>query len=334
MPPSVRTLTAGVPAYNAGEKLRDSVRSLLAQDLPIGTQWSRVWIVASGCTDNTEKVASELAREDPRVVVIHQAQREGKASALREIFRHAEGDAVALLNADAIAEPGSIRELVRAAGTARGSWVVMGRPCVRPGPARGFGQAMEDLWEWHHRVHQTTLASREGNHVSDELWLVSLPPIAPLPTGVVNDGAFVGAWLTNHGGRLLYAPDARVLIDVPRTSRDHVRQRRRIHWGDRQVKALLGTTPTSWRSYARHHPAEATRALLSAAWHRPERIPWTVLLVLLEFESMLLSAWDWHVAGKDHVRWEVSTTSPRPIGPSGTDPRPAESGRTPVPETA
>jgi poly-beta-1,6-N-acetyl-D-glucosamine synthase len=315
MPPPLRRLVAGVPAYNTGPRLREAVRSLLSQTLPEGAEWSRVWIVVSGCTDDTAEVADGLALEDARVRVIRQATREGKASALREIFVRAEGDLLVLLNGDATAQPGSVVELLRAAERASGPFAVMGRPCLGPERNRGLGLAIQILWDLHHRLHERTLADRQGNHLSDELWLLPIPVSTSIPTGVVNDGAYLGAWLHGHGGTILYASDARVLLEIPRTPAEHLRQRRRIHWGHRQVEEILGVTPTTWPSYAKQHPSEAVSALLGSARDHPGGVPWTAFLALIELEAMVLAAWDRYIGGKDHVLWDIVSPA-RPANPA------------------
>lgn len=305
MPNEDVRISAGVPAYNTGPRLREAVESLLHQELPAGTRWSRLWIVVSGCTDDTLEVAESLALKDARVAVVRQATREGKASALREIFARAEGEYLVLLNGDATALPGAVRALLASAEGQPGNFAIMGRPMVHPDRTHGIGHALEILWDLHHRLHQKTLTAQEGNHLSDELWLLPIPVRVPFPSGVVNDGAYLGAWLRGHGGRILYAPTAHVMLETPRTLGEHLRQRRRIHWGHRQIAALLGVEPTTWKSYAKRHPAAATREILGCAREHPMGIPWTALLALIEVQAFLLAGWDRHVGGKNHVLWDI-----------------------------
>lgn len=322
MPPPHRQLVAGVPAYSTALD-REAVRSLLSQGLPAGTEWSRIWIVVSGCTDDTAEVADEVAIEDSRVRVIRQATREGKASALREVFARAEGDLLILLNGDATAQPGSVVELLRAAEKASGPFAVMGRPIPGPERSTGIGLAIQILWDLHHRLHESALRDRGGNHLSDELWLVPIPVSTSIPAGIVNDGAYLGAWLYRHGGSIIYASDARVLLEIPRTPSEHLRQRRRIHWGHRQVEDILGVAPTTWTSYAKRHPAEALSALLGSARDHPGSVPWIGFLILIEIEAMVLAGWDRYIGGKNHVLWDIvapaGSVSPSHAQPTGID---------------
>ncbi|MCI4358614.1 MAG: glycosyltransferase [Thermoplasmata archaeon] len=319
MATSTSWVSGGIPAYNTGPRLRESVRSLLDQTLPDGFQWSKVLVVVSGCTDDTPQVAEALAREDPRVTVVRQESREGKASALRAIFERAEGDCLVLLNGDATAEPGSVAKLLEVGeGTPR-PYAIMGRPCLPSGGSRGLRRGIEVLWDLHHRVHQATLSREEGNHLSDELWLLPLPVAAPLPVGVVNDGAYIGAWLRENGGQLRYASEACVTIEIPRTPAEHLRQRRRISWGNRQVRELLGVTPVSWIEFTKSDPAGAVRVLAATLRDHPAGIPWTLLLIAMEAQAMILAAWDRYVLRRNHVLWEI-------VSPARGHPSPGSSG--------
>ncbi|HEV2165662.1 MAG TPA: glycosyltransferase family 2 protein [Thermoplasmata archaeon] len=318
MPPSLRRISAGIPAYNTGPRLREAVRSLLTQTLPPGFEWSSLYIVVSGCTDDTPSIADALARADPRVIVVRQIGREGKASALRAVFERADGEGLVLLNGDATAEPGSVASLLGAAAGAPPPFAIMGRPCLPKGTSGGFRRGIEVLWELHHRLHEATLGGPLGNHLSDELWLLSLPILPALPHGVVNDGAYVGAWLRGHGGQVRYSPEARVTIEVPRTAAEHLRQRRRIAWGNGQVRELLGVAPVTWVEWAMLDPPTAFRILVQILRTRPVVLPWTLFLVVLEVEAMFLAKWDRHVTGRNHVLWEVvppDRTGPSPGGP-------------------
>jgi glycosyltransferase involved in cell wall biosynthesis len=69
----------GLMAYNEGENIASSLRSLLDQHGPHLTDLSVV-VVASGCTDDTVARARHAAGDDRRVRIIEQPRREGKAA--------------------------------------------------------------------------------------------------------------------------------------------------------------------------------------------------------------------------------------------------------------
>jgi hypothetical protein len=312
--PSPSILSAGIVAHNEERNLEPAVRSLLDQDLPSGTWWNAIWVVASGCTDRSVAVAERLVEEDPRVRLVVEPERLGKAHALREVFRRAQGTGLVLLNADACAESGSVAELVRVAARHAPPFAVMGRPVV-PGDADGrWVGTLRSMWDLHHEFHLELQEAGGGSHLSDELLLVSLPTVPPLPDGIINDGSYFAVWLAQHGGQRLYAPQARVRIEVPRRIRDHLHQRRRIQYGNDQVTAVLGSAPSTLARYALTQPRRTAELLRRWIRGQPNAVTHLATLGAAEVAARSLSAWDRIPPRKDHVRW-------RRIGSGDTAPR-------------
>ncbi len=297
-------ITGGVVANNEERHIERSLRSLLSDPLPPGAEWHRIWVVVSGSTDRTEAIARAVSKVDPRVEVIVERERRGKAAAVGEVLVRAKGDLVLLLNADAFVERGAVGALLRAAQGLRAPFGVMGRPVPPEGPSRGVLPAIGLLWDIHHALHERLLSSGRGTHLSDELLLLSLEGLPTLPDGVVNDGAFLAARITRARGTLRYALDARVVVSVPLTFRDLVAQRRRILYGHRQVTSLVGIPPSTMGALGRQHPREAMGLLLRTV--RARRGGWRALVVLATAETagLALSLWDAVPPRRDHVRWE------------------------------
>jgi glycosyltransferase involved in cell wall biosynthesis len=299
MPPAIE-LVGGTVAYNEERRIGPAVRSLLDQELPGGCRWSRVLVVASGCTDRT---AEEARKVDPRVEVVVQVERLGKASALLEIFARARGDYLVLLNGDAVAEPGSVAALLRSAQGAALPFAVMARPGPPADRTGGFTESIRLLWEIHHRFHLHIRSVGLAANLSDELLLLPIARLPPLPTGIVNDGGFMGAWLRREGGELRYASDAHVTIEAARRFRDHVTQRRRIRWGLRQVGTVVGIPPTTWQRYALTHPLAAYRLLRDTVRSEPRGARSLMVLGAAEMVALALAWWDRVPPRRDHVRW-------------------------------
>ena len=301
------SLSGGVVAYNEAPRIRSSLESLLAQELPSGATWEKIWVVASGCTDGTAEIARSV---DPRIRVVEETERRGKAAALLEIFARAHGDYLVLLNSDAVAAPAAVRELLAVAAPLSPPFAVMGRPQPPHGPP-GFADSVALLWELHHRFHELVLARGEGTHLSDELLLLPTESLPPLQPGVVNDGAFLGAWLTTLGGRLAYAPRAEATIQVPVRFQDHVAQRRRIVFGHHQVGRLTGVAPSTLERFALHHPQSAARLLFDSLRGRPRALRALAVLVAAEVAAGVFAEWDRVPPRRDHTRW-VTLPEPPP----------------------
>jgi len=313
-------LSAGIVAHNEEANLERAVRSLLDQDLPGGAGWNAVWVVASGCTDRSVEVAQRLTEEDSRVRLIVEPERMGKAHALQHVFRRAEGNALVLLNSDAYAEPGSVAELLRVVGAQPPPYAVMGRPVVPEDASSPWAGPLRTMWDLHHEFHCELQQLGGGSHLSDELLLMSLPTLPPIPDGIINDGSYFGVWLAQHGGRRLYAPEARVRIEVPVRVLDHLHQRRRIQYGNDQVTAVLGAAPSTLARYALHQPKRAITLIRRSTRGRPAGARRFVVLSAAELAAKALSTWDHVPPRKDHVRW-------RRIRTSGTPARAREASR-------
>jgi hypothetical protein len=310
-------LVGGVVAFNEERRLTAAVESLLGQDLPPGVRWKAISVVASGCTDRTPEVAHALASTYPEVRVRIQPERRGKASALGEIFQESHGDYLVLLNADAVARPGAVSALVDAAATLAPPFAVMGHPEPSELPPAGMGSGLRLLWGLHHRLHAELLSGGQGTHLSDELLLLPISQLPPLPEGIVNDGAFIGAWLRTHGGRLAYAEEARVAIEVPWNLSDHIRQRRRIHVGHRQVADLIGVPPTTMERYFVERPGRALSLLTEEVRKMPGGATALAWLVAGELASMLAATWDQFPPRRTHRLWRPIREPPDSPGPFG-----------------
>jgi hypothetical protein len=299
-----RVLAGGVVAHNEEGRIGAALASLLDQQLPPGWTWGTVWVVASGCTDRTVEIVEDWARRDLRVKVVVEPERRGKARALGEVLRRSSGDALVLLNSDARAGTGAVASLLATAAEGPAPYAVMARPVPEVlGEGAVLGM-IRLLWDVHDQFHRELLSRGESNHVSDELLLLSLPTAPPIPDGVINDGSYFGAWLTSHGGRLSYAPDAVVSTEAPTTLRGHLTQRRRILVGHRQVEELFGVAPVAMPRYALAHPRAAVAILLRALRQGEHRVTYLLLLFLAERAASALAVWDRLPPRRDHVRWE------------------------------
>lgn len=116
-----------IPSYNPGPRLLATVAGALAQ-------WSPVWIVDDGSTDDSTAAARALAARDPRVRLIVRDRNGGKgaavatgvAAALAAGFTH-----VLTLDADGQHPAGHIGPFM-AASQARPDALVLGRPVFGP----------------------------------------------------------------------------------------------------------------------------------------------------------------------------------------------------------
>ena len=77
------SLTVLVPAYNEEKTLEQSLNRLM--ELKIISQ---IIFVDDGSSDNTLKIANELAKKDPRLLILNQKTNYGKGKALIVTKKH------------------------------------------------------------------------------------------------------------------------------------------------------------------------------------------------------------------------------------------------------
>jgi glycosyltransferase involved in cell wall biosynthesis len=100
-------LSIVIPAYNEQGTLASVVQKVLAVPHLL-----EVVIVNDCSSDATGKVAEELAREHPKIKVLHQPMNRGKTEALKAGFASTRGDIVIVQDADLEYDPGDIGEVV------------------------------------------------------------------------------------------------------------------------------------------------------------------------------------------------------------------------------
>ena len=76
--------SVGVMAYNEEGNIANALRSMLSQEMS-GARVTEVIVVASGCKDRTADIVAE-SRPEPRIRLIEQRRREGKASAINSFI--------------------------------------------------------------------------------------------------------------------------------------------------------------------------------------------------------------------------------------------------------
>lgn len=89
-----------IPVYNGGSFFRAAVESVLAQTF----KDFECLILDDGSTDESGRIADELAARDPRVRVIHRENR-GLVATLNELVEAARGELLARMDADDLCMP-------------------------------------------------------------------------------------------------------------------------------------------------------------------------------------------------------------------------------------
>ena len=109
--PRLPEVTVVVPAFNEGQTLYESIKSILGSDYP--AQKLRIIVVDDGSTDDTAQHAHSAALLDPaRVLVIEQPRNHGKRRALYAGFAEVRTPVFVTVDSDTVLPADSLRALV------------------------------------------------------------------------------------------------------------------------------------------------------------------------------------------------------------------------------
>lgn len=299
--------SVGIMAFNEEENIAHTIHSIIGPPSHEGAI-AELLVVASGCTDRTPEVVAGLARDDPRIRLITQERREGKASAINLFIAEARSPILMMVGADVLLEEGTVDALL-AHFEDPDVGMVGGHPIPVNDESTFLGHAVHLQWRLHDRL------ARQAPKLGEIVAFRNVVPSIPLDTAV--DEISVQALITQLGYRLVYEPRAIVYNRGPSTIRDFLRQRRRIHAGHLRVRENQGyeaSTMSPWR---------ISRVLLgSGSFTTPRLAYWTLGTVGLEATARLLGRYD-RIRRRSHHVWEaVATTKGDIVGHSSGQLRP------------
>ncbi len=278
-------VSVGICAHNEEPRIGLLLDSLVSQAVPASFELREILVVASGCTDKTEQVIEERARQDPRIRMLREAERSGKASALNLILQEYGGDILVLLNADAFLPARALAPLLDSFREDPQILIACGAPLPN-GEAEGIGRGVyEFLWRIHNRTLQTLSALNVANHCCDEFLAMRRGFVGSLPRQLVNDGAYLGVLASVRGHPVKFRRDAAVIVNTPWNLSALVMQRRRILRGHQQIRDFLGVPPSTLEGLVRGRPDLVVRILVSELRNHPWGLL-HLLLVIVPLESI------------------------------------------------
>jgi poly-beta-1,6-N-acetyl-D-glucosamine synthase len=253
-------------AYNESGNIGSMLRAVLQQNGP-SFRIREVIVIASGCTDQTVEIASDIASRDPRVAVIVQPKREGKVVALELGLRRFSGDIALVENADTLPAPGAFEEVARCFVNPSIDVV-----CCHPIPVEDSrsisGTLARILWEVHHRV--SLIVPKPG-----EAYAIRADS-CPLLIGSEDDDVRIGALIRDNTVNSTYARDAIIYNRAPSRFKELLAQRIRIDGQVYRLRSSEGLFTPTWDL------AVLVRAMAGQLKSHPRQIVHVVTLAGIE----------------------------------------------------
>lgn len=250
-------------------------------------------VVASGCTDGTEDIVRRWAEREPRIRLVVQPRREGKAAAINCFLSQAREKVLVISSADLLPAPETIERMVAPFADPEIAMTSC-RPVPVNDPSRFMGFAAHMLWGLHHQINQVDFKAGE---------LIAFRRIferVPIRTAV--DEASIESVIRGQGFGVRYVGTAIAYNKGPDTVADFLRQRRRIHAGHLTLRDGVGyrvATLNGWRILG--------LVFRGLDW-RPRQFVWTWAVALLEAYGRFLGRRDYR-RRRDHSVWEIARTT-------------------------
>ncbi len=231
------------------------------------------------------QLARELAGLDPRIIVLFERKREGKASALNKIIRHASGDILVLACADIRIARNTIPKLVEGLMDNQEWGAVDSNIELVNGDELLMDRVSNILWGTHNATLDELDAQDRLGHVAGDLVAVRRDLIEQLPD-VINDDAYVALRVQEKGFRVKRVKDAPVWIAGPRTPTDYLYQRSRVLQGHLQLIRRFGKMPTTFEFQVLWRPKRYLKVLVrTVARLGPSHLMPLIIAGLLELLS-------------------------------------------------
>ncbi len=286
------TCSVGIFAYNEEKNISQLLESLLQQKLK-NIEIQEMLVVVSASTDKTYDIVKKYHRQDKRIRLIKQENREGKASAVNLFIQKSQNEIVVLLGADLLLPPQTIQLLVGKFNDPE-----VGMTGARPVPVNKItdgicGFASHLLWDLHHRI--SLVHPKMGEAVAFRKIFRRIPVLSSV------DEANIEPLIRGQGYKILYVPEAKIYNKGPTTISDFIQQRKRIYNGHLAVKHEQSYEVATFRS----------AILLSALFsfmrenHKPAHVFYIPLVVFLEAYSRFLGWWEYTFTKKKYTVWDM-----------------------------
>jgi len=288
----------GVIAYNEEHNILKLLQALCMQKLE-QVEIAEIIVVSSACRDRTDEIVRRFIDDrgieaDPPVILLTQAKREGKASAINLFMNHASSDILVVESGDTVPAPGAIEKLVLPFRDPK-IGATGGRPIPVNKSDTFMGYAVQLLWRLHHRM--ALIRPKLGEVIAYRKIMDAIPVDSAV------DEASIEAIMHRNKLRLRYIPDAIIHNKGPENLWDFIKQRRRIQNGHLWLKQKHRYSVVSQDS------GVLLKILFNEIKTDPQQIVKLIMVIKLEILCRLLGYYDFYVKKKNPFTWDISQST-------------------------
>ena len=297
-------LSAIVCAHNEANNIGKLLANLAGQRLPDEIEEFEILVVASGCTDRTTSIVEGFKSSNPKIRLIEEEERRGKASALNLGLMEARGDVLAILPADIQPADDGLYHLLLPFRS-ENVMIVTGQPVQHPkakvkGLVGYINQMTFRIWG---RLIAKLNDMGMAAHCSGEFMAMRAGVVEKIPEESAADDSYI-AVMGRRKGLIKYSSRAVAYNIMPSNLRDYVNQRRRWLFGHFQTQQLTGENPTVMDTVFFSKTATSLKVLVEEVSEDLGRIPYLCAAILLEGLIYVLAVGD-SILDKEYGIWPV-----------------------------
>jgi len=286
-------ISMGIMAYNEEATIGQLLAAILRQVF-IDCHLNEIIVVASGCTDGTVEITRRFSRNDKRIKLIMQQQREGKASAINLFLSKATGNILILESGDTIPAPNTLSQLIAPFENPH-----VGMTGAHPIPVNlktnFIGFAVNLMWSLHHQI--SLITPKMGELIAFRNFIYAIP------NDTAVDEAYIEAIIKRKGYSISYVPNAVVINKGPENIKDFLRQRRRIAAGHKHLFHELN------HKVSTQNPLKILTILIKKqSWNKKELI-WVLGAICMEGVGRALGYFDFYVLKKNPFIWKIASST-------------------------
>jgi cellulose synthase/poly-beta-1,6-N-acetylglucosamine synthase-like glycosyltransferase len=287
------TVSILIPTYNEAENIEKLIRLLLNQKISENFILKEIMVVASGCTDETEKLVNEF---ESKVRLITQSTRDGKASAINLFLKNIKSDIVVIQSADTLpADEYTIDNLLKPfQGKKIG--LTAGRSIPLNNSRKFTTLINSSVWHLHHQI-----SLKCPPKVGEIIAFRSI--ISSIPKNTAADEESISALIQKKGYEAVYVPEAVVYNKGPAMISEFIKQRKRIFIGHLWIKKNQNYVVPSM------NVLRLTKIVVEEIINNPKKIFTLTPLVLLEIVIRISAIFDFYIRKRnDHIWERISST--------------------------
>lgn len=285
-------ISLGIFTYNEEKVIGKVIDSAINQKTN-KINIKEIIIVSSACKDNTNNIISDIAKNDSRVRLIDQKEREGKASAINLFLKEAKGEVFIIQSGDVVLEENTIENLCLPFTEDKNIGFTAANPIPKNDKNTFLGHHIHLHWWLSNNL------PRYGEVVAFRNFIREIDP----KTAV--DEAYIEMVIRSKGYAMKHIPTAIVYNRGPDNFKDLMKQRRRIYVGHALLKRNDNYVVESFN-------APKMINLMARYWLKERSIKqliWIIGSIFLEIYGRSLGMYDLYILKKNPYIWDIAKST-------------------------